>query len=348
MNKDGTDFLLGRRAFAALASTLLLLGAAKPAVSAVGGEAGTNMGKGDTNGTFSRCSTIGEIVRDPAFKGFGEYVLPLETLGRPYRKLDEASLDMPLTRLPRLLPYHTNVNVDAACGTLNRLKARSLAGDRVWIPLSHDGAGLFFYPALQRPSDSPKPFVLIAAGGGFVYVGSIHEGFPYAEAMNKNGMNAFVLQYRVTRGGSSAMEDMAEGLDFILSNTKALNVDPKGYALMGSSAGARMAAWLGSIGLEPFGYKDRGKAGAVLMAYTGHSDWQPDDPPTFMVQGTADPIAPVRVVDNRVRAMREVGIPVDYMRVDGVAHGFGLGTGTAAEGWIDRAARFWAKVRTRN
>ena len=181
-----------------------------------------------------------------------------------------------------------------------------------------------------------------------MYVGSIHEGFPYAEAMNKNGMNAFVLQYRVTRGGSSAMEDMAEGLDFILSNSKALNVDPKGYALMGSSAGARMAAWLGSIGLEPFGYKDRGKAGAVLMAYTGHSDWQPDDPPTFMVQGTADPIAPVRAVDNRMRAMREVGIPVDYMRVDGVAHGFGLGTGTAADGWINRAARFWAKVRTRN
>ena len=71
-----------------------------------------------------------------------------------------------------------------------------------------------------------------------MYVGSIHEGFPYAEAMNKNGMYAFVLQYRVTLGGSSAMEDMAEGLDFILSNSKALNVDPKGYALMGSSAGA--------------------------------------------------------------------------------------------------------------
>ena len=51
-----------------------------------------------------------------------------------------------------------------------------------------------------------------------------------------------------------------------------------------------------------------------------------------MVQGTADPIAPVRAVDNRMCAMREAGIPVDYMRVDGVAHGFGLGTGTAAEG----------------
>lgn len=90
MNKDGTDFLLGRRAFAALASTLLLLGTTKPAASAVGEEVSRGMGKGNTAGTFSRRSTIGEIVRDPAFKGFGEYVLPLETLGA---SLSEARRD---------------------------------------------------------------------------------------------------------------------------------------------------------------------------------------------------------------------------------------------------------------
>jgi len=29
--------------------------------------------------------------------------------------------------------------------------------------------------------------------------------------------------------------------------------------------------------------------------------------------------------------------------IAGLGHGFGLGTGTNAEGWIDEAVRFWEK-----
>ena len=28
---------------------------------------------------------------------------------------------------------------------------------------------------------------------------------------------------------------------------------------------------------------------------------------------------------------------------DGLSHGFGLGTGTAAEGWLDNAVEFWER-----
>ena len=88
------------------------------------------------------------------------------------------------------------------------------------------------------------------------------------------------------------MEDMAEALVCIRKHADALGVDPSGYAVMGSSAGARMAAWIGNLGVEPFGYGHAPKPAAVLMAYTGLSDASADDPPTFMVQGTDDWIAP--------------------------------------------------------
>lgn len=290
------------------------------------------------NGTFTPQSTVGDVLDEPLFEPFARYLLPLETVSR-YRDLSETDRKMPLSRLSRLLPYHTYIDVSEACGILNRLKARAKSDARIWIPLFHKDAGLFFYPG-------PKgaPFVLICAGGGFVYVVSIHEGLPYAEAMNRNGLNAFVLQYRVSGGGRTAIE----GLYHILTHAKELGVSKTKYALMGSSAGARMAAVMGDVGLEAYGFPDKSKATAVLMAYTGYSDVSYDDPPTFMVQGTNDSIAPVEVVDWRMRAMKKLGTEVEYMRVEGMPHGFGLGTNTAAEGWVDRAAAFFKRQVARH
>lgn len=41
--------------------------------------------------------------------------------------------------------------------------------------------------------------------------------------------------------------------------------------------------------------------------------------------------------------MNALGIPVAFKVIAGLGHGFGLGTETKAEGWIDEAVRFWEK-----
>jgi acetyl esterase/lipase len=79
------------------------------------------------------------------------------------------------------------------------------------------------------------------------------------------------------------------------------------------------------------------------MAYTGHSPFTQNDPPTFVVQGEDDGIVNVSTVDKRVDAMRNAGIEVEYHKYRNVGHGFGLGTGTDAEGWTEYAVRFWEK-----
>ena len=48
-------------------------------------------------------------------------------------------------------------------------------------------------------------------------------------------------------------------------------------------------------------------------------------------------------MERRVAALRRAGTDVVYHRYPGVGHGFGLGAGTSAEGWIADALRFWVK-----
>jgi len=152
-----------------------------------------------------------------------------------------------------------------------------------------------------------------------------------------------VLRYRASRGGATATHDLAAALSYIFRNAAALGVTTAGYSLWGSSAGARMAASIGSHGTGRFGGPNLPKPSCVVLLYTGHSDVGPAEPPTFVAVGDEDGIAPAATMERRVAALRKLGTDVDYRKYRGVAHGFGLGTGTTAEGWIEDAMRFWTR-----
>ena len=113
------------------------------------------------------------------------------------------------------------------------------------------------------------------------------------------------------------------------------------YSLWGGSAGARMAAYLGTYGPAGFGGNMLPQPGAVIMQYTGHSEYAPTDPPTYVCVGTNDGIASWRTMQRRLEAMAALGIPTEFHAYEGLGHGFGLGTGTVAEGWINDAVAFW-------
>ena len=48
-----------------------------------------------------------------------------------------------------------------------------------------------------------------------------------------------------------------------------------------------------------------------------------------------------RVMRWRIETIRSQGTPAEIEVFPGLAHGFGLGTGTSAEGWLDHAVAFW-------
>jgi acetyl esterase/lipase len=81
----------------------------------------------------------------------------------------------------------------------------------------------------------------------------------------------------------------------------------------------------------------------AVIAYTGHTDWTPEDPPTFTIVGDRDGIANPAVMERRVNAMKAAGIPTEFHLYRNVGHGFALGASTSAEGWVHKAVQFWEK-----
>ncbi len=290
-------------------------------------------------------STIGELLRHPAFAGFAPLLLP-----RDDRVYEE---QMPLTRIGSLMPYHTHVDPGVVVAGLNRLIDDAASGRTVFYRFYSDAqtqeepakgkTGLFFF----RGQPGAR-FAVIAPGGGFSYVASLHEGFPYAVAINSKGYNAFALRYRAGHGARAATEDMAAAISYIIGHAASLGVGTNGYSIGGSSAGARMAASIGSYGVAHYGTGNAPQPSAVVMAYTGHSDHGPVEPPTFVVVGEEDGIAPPATMKRRVEALRTSGALVEYHEYKGLAHGFGLGAGTTADGWVFDAIRFWEQSMKRH
>ena len=169
----------------------------------------------------------------------------------------------------------------------------------------------------------------------------MHDSFPHALELSKKGYNAFALIYRP--GAQTACEDLARAIAFIHEHAEELAVDVTDYSLWGGSAGARMAAWLGSYGTAAFGEAEYPRPSAVIMQYTGLNEIHGNEPPTYSCVGTNDGIASYRTMENRIAAIQANGTDAMIEVFPGLSHGFGLGTGTVAEGWIDNAVVFWEK-----
>lgn len=283
--------------------------------------------------------TVQTVLTHPAFRGFAQFILP-----RANRRIDGA---MPLKSIHSLLPYHSHIRVETTVDVLNAMIDAAADGQTIFynfypdareeVPPSMNATGLFFFRG--KPG---APLAIVCPGGGFSYVGSIHEGFPQALELSRQGYNAFVLKYRVG-SGQHATEDLAAALSYIFTNAGRLGVGTRGYSLWGSSAGARMVAYIGTHGTAAFGGDDLPVPAVIVMAYTGHTEFSRTDPPTFVMVSADDPIVNLNTVERRVDAMRSAGIDVEYHKYRGAGHGFGLGIGTDAEGWMEDAIRFWEK-----
>ena len=285
----------------------------------------------------TRDTLVRDVMDDPAFWDYGRLLFPVD-LTIPQ--------DMTLEDVGELLVWYHYIDPDKTVEIVNTLGERAAAGDTVFYDIYTEeekaadpekaDTGLFFF----RGEPGGKT-AICNAGGGFVYVGAMQDSFPHALELSEQGYNAFALIYRP--GAQTACEDLARAIAFLHEHAEELDIDMTDYSLWGGSAGARMAAWLGTYGTESFGEEAYPRPAAVIMQYTGLSEVTGDEPPTYCCVGTSDGIASYRTMEERVRRIRANGTDAEIEVFQGLPHGFGLGEGTVAEGWIDRAVAFWER-----
>ncbi|MCX4335301.1 MAG: alpha/beta hydrolase [Bacteroidales bacterium] len=278
---------------------------------------------------------ISDVIADPVFGDYGRLIFPVDT---GYYSGD--------TLGSLRLTWYSNIDPDKTVEITNYMKEHAGLGDTIFYDIyseeekaadpAKEDTGLFFFKG--NPGEK---FAVCNAGGGFAYVGAMHDSFPHALELSKQGYSAFALIYRP--GAQTACEDLARAISFIFEHAEELEVDTDCYSLWGGSAGARMAAYLGSYGPSAFGGDELPGPGTVVMQYTGHSEYMESDPPTYVCVGENDGIASWRTMESRLEGMSALGIDTEFHKYPGLSHGFGLGTGTVAEGWIEDAIAFWEK-----
>lgn len=293
----------------------------------------------DTNtiSYFTRDSKVYDVIENVSFKGFGKLIFPVD------RPIDR---DMTLEEAEDLYIWYNYINPDKTVEIVNYMKENEDSGNQIFYNIYKEeemisdpekrNTGLFYF----RGKPNSK-FAILNAGGGFMYVGAMQDSFPHALELSKNGYNAFALIYRPDR--DKAMEDLARAVEFIFDKKDELQVDTSNYSVWGGSAGARMAAWLGNYGTEPFIGKNYPRPSAVIMQYTGLSEVTGNEPPTYNCVGTNDGIASYRTMQNRINKIKENKTDAEIEIFEGLPHGFGLGEGTNAEGWINNAIKFWER-----
>jgi acetyl esterase/lipase len=240
-------------------------------------------------------------------------------------------------------------------------------------PMARNISTATLTPFLPDPAKANGAAVIVAPGGGFMWLSMGNEGWEVAEALNDQGIAAFVLKYRLrptlhkledfekTMNDMFASFDDEEGEDgerparperpfpadqvkdaeaayaMIVDRAEEWGVDTKRIGMIGFSAGAglTMATTLHSekVDLAFIGPIYGGMQAVEVPA---------DAPPMFVAIATDDFLFGGEF--GVIRSWYDAGVPVEFHLYQNGGHGFGLGNpDRTSNRWFD-AFMHWLDV----
>lgn len=216
-----------------------------------------------------------------------------------------------------------------------------------------------------RPDRPNGTAVIVAPGGGFMFLSYAHEGTEVCQWLNSLGVTAVLLKYRTPTRDESEMfeipvQDAQRALGLVRHHAAEWQLDPKRVGLLGFSAGANLAghaAWdrtARTYPQKPMLDDPRGPDFLVFIYGGGFLD--KDDStkfrPGFSIPADAPPVFFLVAHDDKSNPVEAARLYLEYKKRDLSAelhicakggHGFGMRkSGHPINDWPQRCAE-WLK-----
>jgi acetyl esterase/lipase len=229
---------------------------------------------------------------------------------------------------------------------------------------------------LPETSLSTGTAVIICPGGGYSYLVVNDEGANVAKQLNKKGIAAFVLKYRLPddrimkNKSIGPLQDAQQAIKIVRENSKEWHVDTAKVGIMGFSAGGHLAATLCthyhhafidnplhtnlrpdfSILIYPVisfqkGIVHKGSEKALIGEnpdsslvnyFSNELQVTSDTPPAFLVACADDKVVPVENTLRYFEALHRNGVNAEMHIYEHGGHGFGLKNKTTSDKWLER------------
>jgi acetyl esterase/lipase len=171
-----------------------------------------------------------------------------------------------------------------------------------WVKNIHDPT-LTAFPA--NPAHNSGAAVVILPGGGPREIVWTSEGPNVAKALNRMGISAFVVKYRLAGEPGSTysierdeMADVRRAMQWVRAHAGDYGIDPKRIGVMGFSAGGELVGMLADYGMTgaPAGGDALDKVSArpdfQILVFPGPGAVRgavaKDAPPAFLIAGSKD------------------------------------------------------------
>lgn len=219
----------------------------------------------------------------------------------------------------------------------------------------------------------PVPAVVICPGGAYLRIAIDKEGIETAKWLNRLGVAALVLKYRMPRpdiAGTEALpwplEDGLQAMRTVRRHAAEWNIDPRRAGIAGFSAGGHLASYVATRGVESecpdflmliypvtalaevhgtrIALLGENPPSALVESYGTGTMVTTKTPPTFAVHAKDDGSVPFQDTLAFQAALQEAGVPCEVHLFESGGHAFGL-EGAGEEATWPARGEAWLKSR---
>ncbi len=218
----------------------------------------------------------------------------------------------------------------------------SPVGEKLHFPVVTNIHNPSLTPYLPPPGKATGAAMIVAPGGGHMFLSINHEGYDVARFFADHGIACFVLKYRLARAPGStykidpdAANDARRAVRFLRANAAQFHIDRDRIGFIGFSAGGELATAIINKPEDPAPLpadaidRQSDRLDFQALLYPGNStgaaaDPAVKEPPTFLAASADDRQDISAGLANLYLRIKAEKTPVELHLYNAGSHGFGI------------------------